>query len=161
MPCTSCVLDRRFAAKRLEQVRLPPAGRAAETRVPVRQERLQFVSQPEQSADALIQFIEALTHERANFPAWRTTFIPHREDVFQIVERESDDEGALNQEHSLDGRRRVLAISRCRTCDSRKESLALVVSERIGADPCRVRDISGPHQRAGHRVRTVVESPVS
>lgn len=91
----------------------------------------------------------------------RRTFAEH---VGQVVEREADDERALNELYALHAVGWIAAVAARRPRRSRQQALPFVVPERVGADAREARELPWAERRAAiphdYRFLTSSESPV-
>ena len=87
--------------------------------------------------------------ERANFPARGLAAVPVAEQLRQLVEREADGEGALDQQDAVDRFRRIGAVAIGEALRPSQQSPALVVPERIDADPRPAGDFAGSKLAGG------------
>ena len=104
-------LDQWLRAERFQEVRLRSARRPGESGIPVRQQLLQHFPQRRELIDPAIQLLESDADELTDTSTRRPTAVPRREHALQILDREADDERALDQQHALDGRRRIPPIA--------------------------------------------------
>ena len=126
----------------IEQAGLGSAGNAGEPRVPFTKDDAQLIAQLGQVLEMSFEIGQALRNQRSDAPTRRTATIALRQGARQIVEREADGEGAPDEPDPGDGIGRIPAVPTLAARRKRKDPLALVVAQRIGADagqPCELR----------------------
>jgi hypothetical protein len=130
--------------------------RAGQLCIPLRQQTSEFVAKGDELVDPLIQLVKMLPRELPNAPAWCPAAISCGQHALKILERESHDERALNQQDTLNSGGGVATVTGGTPCHPWQQPLSLVVPERISAHSRCTRDISRSHRLPGQRLRTVV-----
>ncbi len=153
-------LDLRLRSQGFQEMCPFPSGCRGQPVVPLLQQLSQLFPQRRQLVDPAVQLFQPLADQFANAATRCTTAISHVQDALQTRQREPHHERSLDEQHAVDRRTRILAISGRRPHRAWKKSFAFVVPKGIRADPSRSGDVTRSHRRRAHRFRTIVESPV-
>ena len=150
-----------MAGQQIQQARTLADRGVSQPLIPFAQQDLHFVANRGQLVKLPLESVQALTDQGAHTLAGRDPSVPLAENRRQFLERESDDQRALNEADPFDGRWRIASIARIRARGAGQQSEPLVVPKRVGADASRC----GQRTRADPRLsqwrgRTSALSPV-
>jgi hypothetical protein len=108
--------------------------RDVELLFPLFQRLLHLISKVHEISNSLLQSCEPRRGDREDLAAGRATVVTLLEDPRQVVDREADVEGALDDANACDGRRRISPIAIRVSRGSWQQPAALVETERVSAD---------------------------
>src|SRR4029079_13907676 len=113
--------------------------------VPVAQEQPQLVAEFREIAESGFQFGKPLGYERAGVPTRGSATVALREDSRQAVQRESDSQCPSDHPNASDRFGSIETIAALAARRNPNDTFALVVAQRIRADPRQPRELRWTH----------------
>ena len=141
-------VDERSVREDVEEACLRSDGNPREPTVPLAKQDLQLVAQLDEIAEAVLQFGEPFSHQRADAPTRGAATLTLRQGRRQIVKREANRQRPPHQSYASDRFGWIEAIPALAASRNAEHTLALVVPQRIGADARQPREF----RRAEHPV---------
>jgi hypothetical protein len=127
----------------IEQVSLPPWRCFPQTGAPIPREPLQKSAELLEAPNLLAKRTDFLPGQGVHHAAGRPAEVALAEDAGQFGERETGEKRALHHEDSIERSGGVDAVAVCVTWGAGEHANALVVAERIRAQPGQTGQLSG------------------